>query len=363
MTRRHRTLAGSIGIVLAIALVMPAATMAASPTFRVVASGLHSPRGLSFGPGNILYAAQAGDATHAGSIIKITNSMSRHPKVRTVLGGIAKVGGGGEFLGISGISVRGRGTNQRIFGIMGESPQGTGGNTAFGALISVNRRGHSTTVANVGQFMHDWTAAHSTLWEEFPDSNPYGILAVRGHIYVTDAGANTLNEVHPNGAIDVLAYFPNTTLRDAIPTCVAKGPDGALYVGTLALVDSVFLGPSAKVYRVDPAHVNLADPTATPMTEWATGLWPINGCSFGRDGNFYASQMFTNPAHDIPTVFADPHGDVVKIPFHSPATHTLLAGGALGLTAGVAVAPNGVVFVADGTAFAPNGRIVRLASH
>ena len=362
MPRRQRPIAAMIGLVLAVGLILPATAVAVTSTYAVVASGLHSPRGLSFGPGNILYAAEAGDATHSGSILQITNSMSRHPIVRTILGGIASTGDEGQFIGIDGISVRGRGTNQSIFGIVGLSPQATGGNANFGALIKVDRTGHSTTVANVGSFMHDWTAAHSSLWKEFPDSNPYGVLAVPGHVYVTDAGANTLNEVHPDGKIDVLAYFPNTTLRDAIPTCVAKGPDGALYIGTLALVDSVFLGPSAKVYRVDPAHVNLADPTLTPMTEWATGLFPINGCTFGDDGTFYASQLFTNPAHDFRAVFGNPHGDVVRIPFSSPATHTFLAGGSLGVTGGVAVAANGVVFVADGAAFAPSGRIVRLTS-
>jgi len=89
----------------------------------------------------------------------------------------------------------------------------------------------------------------------------------------------------------------------------------------------------------------------------------MNGCTFGRDGNFYASQMFTNPTPDFEAVFSDPHGDVVKIPFKSPWKHHMLAGGSLGLTGGIAVASNGTVYVADGTAFAPNGRIVRLTRH
>jgi glucose/arabinose dehydrogenase len=355
---RHRTTAAFIGLVLAIGLLLPSAAIAASPGYTVVASGLHSPRGLSFGPGNILYAAQAGDAAQMGSIIQIRNSQSRHPTVRTVLGGIPTLGEMGDFIGIDGISVRGRGVNQSIYGIMGLSPTPTG-NNAFGALIKVDNKGHSTTVANVGAFSYKWTGDHSSLWKEFPDSNPYGVLALPGHIYVTDAGANTLNEVHPDGSIDVLTYFPNEAIRDAIPTCVAKGPDGALYVGTLVLAESFTFGPSAKVYRVDPNNVNLADPTdPTKMSVWASGLWPINGCTFGPDGSFYASELFTNPM-----TFGG--GDVVKIPFNSPTTHTSLTGGTLGTVGGVAVAPNGVVFVADGTAAVPpgGGRIVRLAKH
>lgn len=356
---RLQTIASLAGLVLAIGLILPAAAVAADPSYRVVASGLHSPRGLAFGPGGILYAAESGDATHAGAIIQLRHPTSQHPTVRTILGGLATIGDEGEFIGIDGISVLGRGTNQRIYGIMGLSPQATG-DSRFGALIKVDRVGHSTTVANVGQAMYQWTADHSTLWEEFPDSNPYAVLALPGHIYVADAGANTLNEVHADGTVDVLAYFPNTAIRDAIPTCITKGPDGALYVGILAFVDSAILGPSAKVYRVDPAQANLADPTATPMTEWATGLWPINGCAFGNNGTFYASQLWTNPSHDFNTIFTDPQSDVLAIPWSSPTTHGFLTHGALAFTGGVAVGPDGGVYVTNHTAFVPDGQIVRL---
>ena len=334
------------------------ATALTSPaTIMVVASGLHSPRGLAFGPGDILYVAQAGDADHAGSIIEIRNSMSKHPSYRTIVSGLPTIGDEGEFVGVNGISVLGRGTKAGIYAIMALSPQGTGDN-AFGNLLRVSLDGTTNTLANVGSFDYQWTDDHSYLWEEFPDSNPYGVLALPGHIYVADAGANTLNEVLANGTVRVLAYFPNEIIRDAIPTCVTQGPDGALYIGTLALVDSIVLGPSAKVYRVVPSQANLDDPTATPMTIWASGLWPINGCTFGPDGNFYAAELFTNP--NIGDDFGNPEGDVVKIPFASPGTHTFLTDGALSFTGGVAVGPNGAVFVSDGTAFVPEGRVVRI---
>jgi sugar lactone lactonase YvrE len=177
------------------------------------------------------------------------------------------------------------------------------------------------------------------------------VLAIPGHVYVADAGGNLLDEVFPDGSIQAMAYFPDEIIRDAIPTCVAQGPDGALYVGTLALVDS-FQTPHAKVWRVDPATVNTSDPTLTPITLWASGLYPINGCTFGPDGNFYASELFTN------SFFMNPQGDVVKIPFADPATHTFLTDGALGYAGGIAAAPNGDIFVADGHGRETNARIV-----
>jgi Gluconolactonase len=342
---------------ISLALVFSAVPAVFGQGFTVVVEGLHSPRGLAFGPGNILYVAQAGDADNAGSIIEIRNSMSQHATYRTVISQVATLGGEGEFIGLSGISVLGRGTNQGIYAIMGESPQGTG-DSRFGALLRVSRDGTSNTLTNVGQFDFQWTADNPDPKEPEPDSNPYGVLAIPGHIYVTDAGANTLDEVLADGSVRVLAYFPDEIIRDAIPTCVAQGPDGALYVGTLALVDSFVIGPSAKVWRLDPSQANLAHPELSPKTLWASGLFPINGCTFGPDGNFYASQLFTNP--NWPDDFFNPQGDVVRIPFSSPGTHTFLTGGALSFAGGVAVSPNGDVFVADGTAYEPNGRVLRL---
>src|SRR5436309_6815026 len=342
----------------------------AEATITEVVGGLHSPRGLAIGPGGHLFVAQTGDDQHPGSIIEILNPMVAEPgrrslngpRVQTLVSGLPNVGDPeeGEFLGVSGIAVFGSGANFGLYAIMAVDPQQTG-DPAFGNLLRVNRLRQVQTLVNVGSFDYDWTADHVFLYPpDFPDANPYGVLVVPGHTYVADAGANTLNEVMPDGSIRVLAFFPNTVMADATPTCACQGPDGFLYIGTLALVDSLFLGPSANVYRLDPSQANLPEPWNTPMPDWASGLWPINGCTFGGDGNFYASQLFTNPNW---IYGEDPEGDVVKIPFNSPGTHTFLAGGALSFTGGVAVGPNGAVYVADGTAFVPpgEGRIERLS--
>jgi hypothetical protein len=350
-----------VEVIIVMVLAIGFAASAVGSTVTEVVGGLHSPRGLTMGAGGQLYVAQAGDETVGGTIIEILNPMARHPNVRTIVSGLANIGDPeeGEFLGASGISVFGNGANFGLYLIMGVDPQ-QAGDSAFGNLLRVDYRNRVQTLVNVGSFDYDWTADHVFLFPpQFPDANPYGMLVVPGHVYVTDAGANTLEEVMPDGSIRVLAFFPNTVFSDSTPTCACQGPDGFLYIGTLALVDSLFLGPSAKVYRLNPTDANLLEPWNTPMTEWASGVWPINGCTFGPDGNFYASQLFTNPGSFLNG--EPPDGDVVKIPFNNPSTHTFLTGGALSFTSGVAVGPNGVVYVADGTAYVPGGgRILRI---
>ncbi len=326
----------------------------AEDAYTVVASGLQSPRGLAAAPGGRLYVAQAGSGGTSGKITEIRNYWTSSPATRDVVTGLVSIGGDGEFVGVDGISTD---SNGNIHAIMAESNSGVPelGASRLGYLLKLNTAGTVREVANVGDANYAWTADHVPLApNDFPDSNPYGVLVEPGKTYVTDAGANTLNVVRPDGTNQILAYFPNNAIRDSTPTCVAKGPDGALYVGTLALVDSIVLGPSAIVYRVDPAATDPND-LATILSvakPWATGLWPINGCAFGPDGTFYASQLITN------TGFGG--GDVVKIPFANPASHTTLANDSLVFPAGVAVGKDGAVYVANGSAYVPNGEVVRL---
>lgn len=327
---------------------------AASSTYTIIATGLHAPRGLTFGPPDRLYVAEAGLGGQTGAVDEILNPRSTHPTVRAVVSGLASAADEGDVLGVSGLSAHGNGG---IYAIMGLSQQATG-NPAFGRLLKVASNGQVKVVADVGKVSYQFTGANPQLdpGGQYPDANPYGVLALPGHTYVLDAGANTLNEVFANGAVKILAYFENNITADATPTCAAQGPDGALYICTLSLVDSLVFGPSAKVYRVDPN--SLPSGGAVPIIgkehEWATGLWPINGCAFGPDGSLYVGELITG--NDFSG------GDVVKIPFNSPATHISLTDQTLPLAGGVAVARDGTVY-AVGLTVAPNGFVARLAQH
>lgn len=325
--------------------------------FSVVVGGLNSPRGLSFGPGGRLYVAQAGSGGTTGKISQIPNPWAATPVIQDMVTGIiSAVHTEGEAVGVDGISALGNGN---IVAVMALSNEALGFPSALGHLLQVSQGGQLRDIANVGDFDFDWTKAHLNLAPDFPDADPYAVLALPGKIYVADAASNTLDLVHPDGSIEILAYFPENALADATPTCIAQGPDGALYVGTLALVDSIVFGPSAKVYRVDPkaADPNRLLTVLNLATLWADNLGPINGCAFGPDGSFYASEFFTAPA------FAN--GDLVKIPFDAPDQHVSLTGGKLLFPAGVAVGPDGTVFVSNGSAELPEGQgqVVRLTAH
>jgi hypothetical protein len=211
--------------------------------------------------------------------------------------------------------------------------------------------------------MYTFTGDNPTLFpDDFPDSNPYGVLVTKGRhdrrarTFVADAGANTILEVMGDGSTRIVAYIPNETappFRDATPTCIAQGPDGMLYVGTLNLASLFANGPGqSNVWRVDP---NANFPAAPTL--WATGLSSVTSCTFDEHRNFWATEMFQPQDAGAP-------GDVVRIRFNHPGRLERIGGGALPLPGAIAEGPDGAMYVAINSANPdPNsGAIVKIGS-
>lgn len=353
-----------------------------TPTISPVITGLNAPRGVAFDGQGSLYVAQSGswlspapgfNLTDTGSVTKYSGS-SLTPAWSTRFSSVYDTDHGPEVLGPEGISATGSGCMKKSNGqrngcqvkmIMSESTKGLAA-----AGLAAPQAGHlyrldgatgaATDVSNVGDQQYQWTADHASLFSDFPDSNPYGVLVTTDpntdsiRTFVADAGANTISEVMKDGTNRVIAYIPNDAVRDSTPTCIAQGPDGMLYVGTLDLVFNLFVpgGPDrSSVWRVDP---NASYPTVP--TVWATGLTTVSACTFDRSGNFWAAEMFQPAA-------AGPPGDVVKIPFATPTVRTRIGGGQLPLPGGIAQGPDGSMYVSVGSADpTPNaGAIIKVS--
>lgn len=330
-----------------------------SPTFTVVAQHLANPRGLSFAGdgGEDLYISQAGlgggnvrtgvqvGTSQTGSVEVVKDADDPHPQVRTISAHLWSQTTSGphgfETAGPAGISVR---SDDVIYVVMQENfVTGLGPQPQQGRLLQLTGGGRIRSVADVASASLKWESvpANKALNDQFPDTNPYGVAAAGREVFVVDAAANTVDAIGPGGAVRVLAYLPNTPKSDAVPTCITKGPDGALYVGTLALADGA---KAAKVYRVDP---RTTAPITKAATVWASGLTAINGCAFSPDGKyFYASEFLALETLKGPPV-GPPPSAVVKIAFSNPATHSYIGLGVLHFAGGVAVDRDGAVYVSN----------------
>ena len=199
--------------------------------------------------------------------------------------------------------------------------------------------------------------------EKAYDSDPFDVVAYHGGFVVADAAANSLLQVSPSGRIRLLARFPAvsevapagvlgpnpvTVKAQAVPTSIAVGPDGALYVGLLRGVPSV--PGTAYIYRVVPGH---------QPTIWARGLTAVTAIAFDHRGRLLATEYSTGGLLAPPTVA----GALVRISGHGRHVTTLPVSGLFQPT-GVAVGSDGTVYVSnygDSTAKAAHpGQVLKI---
>jgi hypothetical protein len=356
------------------------AATGATWTFTPVVSGLNGPRGVAFDHQGNLYVAEAGQfqqvsPTPPAYVVNQTGKVDKfslHQGTATLQWATSFnslsdtfLGGGPEVLGPAGLAPDGN----RMLLLMSQSQSGVhkvSPNLAIpqiGHLFSLNQNnGRAVDRTNIGDQQYAWAGENASLWEEFPDSNPNAVLVIKARpgngqtrTFVVDAGANTVAEVMPNGRIHVLAFIPNDILRDSTPTCITQGPDGALYVGTLDLVDNLTFGPGhSHVYRIDP---NTHEDFLTAARLWASGLTTVYGCAFDHQGNFWATEMFEpNPA--------GAPGDVVRIPFSNPSSITHIGLGSLPLPGGITLGPDSAMYVAVGApdATPASGGVIKVSA-
>jgi sugar lactone lactonase YvrE len=211
--------------------------------------------------------------------------------------------------------------------------------------------GKISVVANPGDVDYQWSLDHKSLApNDFPDSNPYDLVPKPdGGFYVVDAASNTLDSVSRDGDVRVLAFIPNTPAgSDAVPTCLAMGREGTVYIGQLTGDGNS--GTAANVYRYDPRNGRL--------TVWQSGFSAITGCGFGANGDFYVTEFDTSGLLSNSTLA----GAVIQI--SHDGTRTVLGAGQLLASTGFAAGRDGSIYVVNNSIFnstgTPTGEVVKI---
>ncbi len=356
----RRTFA-AITVVLCVLTFAVVAGAQETPPFEVVMSGLDNPRGLAWGPEGALYVAEAGrggpqqcfETPRGPAFAGPTGAVSRlwrGEQERVATGLPSYTGNGPSGVAATGphdIALLGRGNARVSIGVGNDPtlrPTCPGLGPKFGWLARVPPSGNWRLIVDV--------AAHEAAANPDGgplDSNPYGLLARPGATIVADAGGNSLLRIGANRSVRTLATFPSRAQgrsTDSVPTSVAKGPDGAYYVGELT--GAPFTAGAANVWRVSPGQ---------PPEVFQAGFSFIIDITFGADGSLYVLEFATEPSLSGP-------GDLWRV---SPNGARSLVATGFFAPGSVTIGPDGDFYVSNcsiapgtGGPFPCNGEVVRI---
>ncbi|WP_298910873.1 ScyD/ScyE family protein [uncultured Nostoc sp.] len=347
---------------------------ASAGSFSVIADGLYNAGGLSFGPDGNLYVTEAGIGGsgacvpppsgqggslcygRSGAVTKIENGKTE--RILTGLPSLALPDGSGGA-GPRDIKFDATGKPYVLIGY-GANPAFRDrnlGNTDLGKIIAPDFNTNSwTTIADLANY----ELANNPDGGDV-DSNPLGLVIDGKQIVASDAGANDLLSVNTDGSnLQAITAFPQDILTNpifppsgtpsnepaqvpsqgeavqsqfatqAVPSSVAKGPDGAYYVSQFT--GFPFPEGGAKIYRVG------AD---GKPTVYADGFTQLTDLQFDPEGNLYALQYANQSAWK-----GNFDGSVIKIATDGTRT-TLLSGNGLESPSALTIGSDGAVYVTN----------------
>lgn len=307
----------------------------------VIHTGLNHPRKVTWHPQHeLVLVAEAGrkntpcigDTTN-GCFSKTGSVFSYAPKwddKERVVTGLPALNSPHGLAGVSEVIPHGWDEGLAVFGLGGldakRAPYGEDG-AALGTVSHVTMSGQVTPIADPALFEERNNPDGGVA-----DSNPFSIAPASDGAVIVDAAANDVLRIHDDGSIDVLDVLPKIQYDgrelEPVPTSVLRGPDGAYYIGELGGYPSV---DASRVWRLVPGQ---------EATLVAGGFTTIMDIAFDERGRLLVLEYSRGGQAST-----DPTGQLIRV--ERNGTRTVLADDALQHPGGMAVAPNGDIYVSN----------------